>query len=301
MSSGAHAIRNTVDRDHAFIELEKTIVSQGLKLGVIGDPVAHSISPAMQQPALNAIGLDATYERWQTSAAELSERIASLRQPGILGANVTVPHKQAVMPLLDEISPLARQVGAVNTIVSRGGRLSGDNTDVYGFATSLLETCADAAARKVVILGAGGAARGVAIALTQIGVPSITIVNRNRERAAALCADLGFAEMRAHAGDQLPLGDAGILINATSLGWKAGDMPIDAYALSALPAHALVVDLTYRDTDLIDAARARGLATLDGLGMLVHQGALAFERFAGQPAPLDVMWTAARAARAPRS
>lgn len=276
-------------------------MSQRLKLGVIGDPVSHSISPAMQQPALDAIGLNATYERWQTSAAELPARIATLRQPGYLGANVTVPHKQAVMPLLDETSPLARQVGAVNTIVSRNGGLSGDNTDVYGFATSLLETCPDAATRNVVILGAGGAARGVAIALTQIGVPSIAVVNRNRERAETLCADLGFAEMRAHAGHQLPLNDAGILINATSLGWHAGDMPIEADALSALPAHALVVDLTYRDTDLIDAARARGLATLDGLGMLVHQGALAFERFTGQPAPLDVMWSAARAARAPRS
>ena len=276
-------------------------MSQRLKLGVIGDPVAHSISPAMQQPALDAIGLDATYERWQTSGTELPERIASLRQPEYLGANVTVPHKQAVMPLLDEISPLASRVGAVNTIVSCDGRLSGDNTDVYGFATSLLETCADAPTRNVVMLGAGGAARGIAIALIQIGVPSITIVNRNRDRAEALCADLGFPELRAHIDNRLPLDDAGILINATSLGWHAGDMPIDAKALLALPDHALVVDLTYRDTDLIEAARARGLATLDGLGMLVHQGALAFERFTGQPAPLEVMWTAARAARAPRS
>ena len=277
------------------------IVSQVLRLGVIGDPVAHSISPAMQQPAFDTLKVNAVYERWQTSASELPERIASLRQPGMLGANVTVPHKQAVMSLLDEISPLAKQAGAVNTIVSKDGRLSGDNTDVYGFATALLEVCPDAANRRVVLLGAGGAARGVALALSQIGVASITIANRHADRAQTLCDELGIANLQSTAFADAPFADADILVNATSLGWHAGESPVEPQTLAILPSDALVVDLTYRDTDLLDAARVRGLATLDGLGMLVHQGALAFERFTGQPAPLDVMWNAARLARAPRS
>ncbi len=280
---------------------ESGIVSQVLRLGIIGDPVAHSISPAMQQPALDAIGANIIYERWQTSESELPERIASLRQPGMLGANVTVPHKQAVMALLDDVSPLAKQVGAVNTIVSKDGRLSGDNTDVYGFATALLEVCPDAANRRAVLLGAGGAARGVALALSQIGVLSITIANRNVDRARTLCNELGLANLQSTAFADAPFARADILINATSLGWHAGESPTEPQALASLPSDALVVDLTYRDTDLLDAARARGLATLDGLGMLVHQGALAFERFTGQPAPLDVMWKAARLARNPRS
>jgi shikimate dehydrogenase len=270
-------------------------------LGVIGDPVAHSISPAMQQPALDALKVNAVYERWQTSPSELPDRITSLRQPGMLGANVTVPHKQAVMELLDDVSPLARQVGAVNTIVNKDGQLSGDNTDVYGFATALLEACPNASNRRVVLLGAGGAARGVALALSQIGVPSITIANRNADRAQTLCNELGLANLQSTAFADAPLAHADILINATSLGWHAGESPIEPQTLASLPQDALVVDLTYRDTDLLDAARARGLATLDGLGMLVHQGALAFERFTGQKAPLDVMWNAARIARAPRS
>src|SRR5215204_5222132 len=212
--------------------VESDSVSQVLRLGVIGDPVAHSISPAMQQPALDALNVNAVYERWQTSASELPSRIASLREPGVLGANVTVPHKQAVMALLDDISPLAQQVGAVNTIVSKGGRLSGDNTDVYGFATALLEACPDAAHQRVVLLGAGGAARGVALALSQIGVPSVTIANRSADRAQALCNQLGLANLRSTAFARAPFADADILINATSLGWHAGETPIDQQALA---------------------------------------------------------------------
>jgi shikimate dehydrogenase len=269
-------------------------------LGIIGDPVAHSISPAMQQPALDALGINARYERWHTTTEDLPDRIASLRADDMLGANVTVPHKQTVMALVDEVTPLARSAGAVNTITNQGGRLTGDNTDVYGFATSLLETCPDASARSAVLLGAGGAARAVVLALREVGVERITLVNRSVDRAERLRDDLGVPISIASAPDDL-LADAGILINATSLGWHHGELPIERSLLDRLAESALVVDLTYRDTDLLDAARERGLVTLDGLGMLVHQGARAFERFTGQTAPLDVMWSAARAARAPRS
>jgi shikimate dehydrogenase len=270
------------------------------RLGIIGDPVEHSISPAMQQPALDALGLAVRYERWHTPLAELPGRIASLREDDVLGANITVPHKQAVIALIDEVSPLAKAAGAVNTIGKRAGKLFGDNTDVYGFKTSLLETIPDAASRNAVILGAGGASRAVVLALHEIGVPKLTIVNRSRERAQDLVADLGSSAIVATLPDDV-LEDAGMLINATSLGWHRNELPIDAALLGRLPQGALVVDLTYRDTDLIEAARSLGLPTLDGLGMLVHQGVLAFERFTGQPAPVDVMWSAARAARAPRA
>jgi shikimate dehydrogenase len=254
----------------------------------------------MHQPALDALGISARYGRWQTTAAELPGRIASLRGDDALGANVTVPHKQAVMPLVDEVTPLARSAGAVNTVINQGGRLIGDNTDVYGFATSLREACPDAGTRSAVLLGAGGAARAVVLALRELGVSAITIVNRHAGRAEHLRDDLGVPLAIAATPDAA-LPEAGLLINATSLGWHAGELPLPVSLLDLLPDSALVVDLTYRDTDLLDAARARGLQTLDGLGMLVHQGARAFERFTGQPAPLDVMWEAARAARAPRS
>jgi shikimate dehydrogenase len=275
------------------------------RLGVIGDPVAHSISPAMQQPALDALGIDAVYERWHTPLAELPARIAGLRADDVLGANVTVPHKRAVMDLIDEISPLARKAGAVNTIVNREGRLVGDNTDVHGFAASLRESFAEAGARPALILGAGGAARAVALALAECGSAAIAIVNRDRAKAEALAADLGLAKLRVASWSDAELDEeiatASVLVNATSLGWHAGEMPIEAARLNHLPRSAVVVDLTYRDTDLLEAARERGLGTLDGLGMLVHQGALAFERFTGQVAPVEIMRAAAAAARAPRS
>lgn len=270
------------------------------RLGIIGDPVEHSISPAMQQPALDALGLPVRYERWHTPLEELPRRIESLRAADVLGANVTVPHKQAVISLIDETTGLARAAGAVNTIINRNGRLIGDNTDVYGFRTSLLETIPDASSRIAVILGAGGASRAVVLALHEIGVPKVIIVNRSRDRAEQLVADLGSTAEVATAPDDV-LRDAGILINATSLGWHRNEMPIEAALLERLPTGALVADLTYRDTDLIDVARALGLPTLDGLGMLVHQGVLAFERFTGRTPPVEIMWSAARSARAPRT
>jgi shikimate dehydrogenase len=264
--------------------------------------VAHSISPAMQQPALDALGIDAIYERWHTPLAELPARIASLRAPDVMGANVTVPHKLAVMPMLDEISDLARRAGAVNTIINRDGRLSGDNTDVYGFATSLLSAAPDAAKRRALILGAGGASRAVLLALVQIGSPSIAIHNRNPERAVQLIIELRFEN--AHAIDDDALADAlaasTIVVNTTSLGWHAGETPLTEQQIARSPQNALIVDLTYRDTDLLLSARSRGLATLDGLPMLVHQGARALELWTSRVAPVEIMMRAALAARTVR-
>lgn len=273
------------------------------RVGVIGDPVAHSISPAMHQPALDSLGVAATYERWHTPLADLPARIESLRMPDVLGANVTVPHKLAVMPLIDHVSALATRAGAVNTIVNRDGVLHGDNTDVYGFQRSLLDACADASTRTVLILGAGGAARGVALALEAIGVPRVIVQNRNPERMADLIADLAPLAIEAIGPDGLPsaLTHAGIVVNATALGWHPGETPLAAELLDLCGAETLVVDLTYRDTDLLRAARARGLATLDGLAMLVHQGARALELWTGKEAPVAIMMDAAIRERAARA
>lgn len=275
-----------------------------LRVGLIGDPVAHSLSPAIQQPALDALGLAARYELWPTAAADLPARIAGLRAPDVLGANVTVPHKLAVMPLLDEVAPLARRAGAVNTLLHRQGRLLGENTDVHGFAAALTEVCRDPAARRTLILGAGGAARAVLLALEGAGAGEITIANRDPDRAARLAADFAPTPIRlvSPGGADLrrELATTTLLVNATSLGWHPGEAPLPLDLLAALPAGALVVDLTYRDTDLLVAARAHGLATLDGLSMLVHQGARALELWTGRPAPLSVMLDAARRARAGR-
>lgn len=278
--------------------------STGLRLGLIGDRVEHSVSPAVQQSALDVLGLPARYELWPTAAADLLARITELRAPNILGANVTVPHKLAVMDLLDEVSPLARRVGAVNTIVHREGRLLGDNTDVPGFAAALREVTADGARRPALILGAGGAARAVALALAEGGGTAVTVANRDPARAGRLAADLAPTPIRIVGVDEATLAAAlagvTLVVNATSVGWHGQETPLPLGLLDALPADALVVDLTYRETALLAAARTRGLATLDGLAMLVHQGARSFELWTGRPAPLAVMMAAAREARAAR-
>jgi shikimate dehydrogenase len=271
------------------------------RLGVIGDPVAHSLSPALHQPALDELGIAATYERWHTAASDIPERIRGLREPDVLGASVTVPHKIAVMPLLDELSPTALRAGAVNTIVNREGRLFGDNTDIYGFGVTVANALAGATPEMALVLGAGGAARAVVLALEEAGIAEIVVANRDVDRAVTLARDLEPAPVRAVElndavrAEELPR--AGLLINATSLGWHAGEMPIEAKWLDRLAGDAVVADLTYRDTDLLIAAAERGLRTADGLPMLVHQGARAFTLWTGRAAPVGTMLNAARAAR----
>lgn len=276
-----------------------------LRVGIIGDPVEHSISPVMQQPAFDALGIDAVYEKWPTTAAELSERIASIRQPGALGANVTAPHKLAVMALIDEITPLAQRIGAVNTVINRDGRLIGDNTDEHGFAASLTAAFPEIKLQKAVMLGAGGAARAVALALETLGASEVAVWNRDRTRAERLKDEIapdllrpidpGIETLRGE------LGDATLLVNATSVGWHRSEHPVPLELLDALPAGAVVADLVYRDTDLLLAARERGLGALDGLGMLVHQGARGFELWTGKRAPVDLMMVAAIEERAKRA
>lgn len=248
----------------------------------------------MHGAAFAALGVDASYESWRTPAADLARRVAGLRDDDVLGANVTVPHKQAVMGLCDDVSPLATAIGAVNTLTPRDGRLYGENTDAYGFVRALRELPSGAAPRAALILGAGGAARAVAVALGSIGVDSIRIANRTDARASALAAALtanGMTGTGTLEWDDLRsgLGDIDLLVNATSIGWHGDEIPIAVELLDRLSSGASVFDLTYRETALIRSARARDIAVTDGLAMLIHQGARSLELWTGQVAPIDAM------------
>lgn len=271
------------------------------RVGLIGDPVEHSLSPAFQQAAFDALGIAARYELWPTPADDVAARIDGLRQAAFLGANVTLPHKGIAFDLVDEPTERARRARAVNTIVNRGGRLLGDNTDIPGFVAPLHERGLDLREARAVVLGAGGAARAVLVALLMAGCTQIALANRTPQRAAALIATLRvpvpiwFGPIDHSLTEWLA--EATLLVNATAIGWQDGSLPLPEALLATLPPEALVYDLTYRDTPLLLAAHERGLATQDGLAMLVHQGAESFRLWTGQEPPLDVMWAAARAAR----
>ena len=279
-------------------------------IGLIGYPLAHSISPAFQQAALDHLRIDARYELWETERDALPERVAAMRGAGCLGANVTVPYKEAVIPLLDEIDPLADRIGAVNTIVNRDGRLCGYNTDMTGFARALREESDfDPSGAHVVLLGAGGAGRAVTMALVQGKAASVTITDIQPERAQALAEDLGGqgeTVLRNVPATKEDLTSAvaacQLLVNCTPIGMRHSkqehDLPIP---LELIPVGALVFDIIYNplETRLLAEAKRRGARTLGGLSMLVYQGAASFELWTGARAPVDVMFDAARKALGP--
>lgn len=277
-------------------------MSEHRRVGLIGDPVEHSLSPAFQQPAFDALDLDVRYELWPTPLALLPDRLADLRAGRAIGANVTVPHKEAVFAAVDEVSDLARRAGAVNTIVPRDGRLYGDNTDIHGFIVPLAERGVRFSEMETIVLGAGGAARGIVVALLDAGARRVHVLNRTVERADCLAAALGDDRVvpAATTAATALAPAAALIVNATSLGWQGQELPLDASVLAALPRTAIAYDLTYRETPFLRAARDTGLATIDGLPMLVHQGARSFELWTSRAAPIDVMWSAAVAARAAR-
>jgi shikimate dehydrogenase len=266
------------------------------RCGLIGNPVEHSLSPVMQAAAFRETGVEGAYELWPTPDREVPARVASLRADDVIGANVTVPHKQRVIPEVDEISDTAARIGAVNTILKREGRLIGDNTDAYGFTMAVEEAgFRGSGASRAVVLGAGGASRAVVVALQDAGLGSIQVANRTAGRASQLVGEL----IRGDDLSAVPWGDletvlpsVDLLVNATSLGWHAGELPLDMARLGLLSERATVVDLTYRETDLLRFVRRRGLAAVDGLGMLIHQGARAFELWTGVPPPVGAMRSA---------
>ena len=280
---------------------------QPRQLGLIGNPVGHSVSPAMHNAAFAHQKMNCHYAAYAVTPEMLPAAVEGMRALGFLGMNVTIPHKQAVIPLLDEVAPRARQVGAVNTIVNRGGRLFGYNTDGLGFLGSLEEAGVKLSGLQVVVLGAGGAARAIAQHLALSRVARVVISNRTANRAAelaaeiqALCPDVPVAGVGAHSlEERIALIDAGLVVNCTPLGMQgahAGASPVGD--INLLPQQAVVYDTVYApaETRLLKDARLRGLRTVGGLGMLVHQGACAWEYWFGRRGPVSVMAGAARAA-----
>ena len=272
------------------------ITSRTGLLGVIGYPVEHSSSPAMHNAALARTKLDYAYLAFAVPPGGAAEVPAAMRALGIRGLNVTVPHKVAVMDGLDEISEEARAIGAVNTIDNQDGRLTGYNTDAGGIIASLrADGELDVLPPAVVLLGAGGAARAILYALLQAEeVKEISLLNRTVKKAEALAADLDPDFRRVRVGTP-GTGDsirkAGLLINATSAGMhpEPGASPLPDP--SVLHDRLTVLDIVYkpRRTRLLAQAGQAGARTVDGLGMLVHQGARAFEIWTGVTAPVEVM------------
>lgn len=273
------------------------------RLGIIGYPIGHSISPIFQQAGLDHLGIDATYEKWEVTPEDVGDFVAGLRAPGTLGINITVPHKQAVIPFLDEVDEWATAAGAVNTIVNHDGHLTGHNTDGPGFLRALLvETGYDPSRTRALILGAGGAARGILLALVRGGVDSLVIANRTLERAetlAQLASDNGVgSEAISLSGDALTeaAASANLIVNCTTMGMSHGPdehgSPISA---AQIPATATVNDVVYTPllTPILKEAAAAGATALGGLHMLVYQGVLSFQMWTGVDAPVDVMLAAA--------
>lgn len=284
-------------------------------VGLIGYPLRHSLSAAFQQAAFDALGLDLRYEVWEVTPSDVPGAIAALRDSERIGANVTIPFKETVIPLLDRLSPGAERIGAVNTIVREDGALVGYNTDAPGFLRSLRDDAGfDPMGKRALILGAGGASRAVAFALLEAGLAGIVLANRSAERASRLAADLvrardGGGEGTGFAGVQVALwtsaalgfvlGGVDMVVNCTPIGMlhssTEGQSPLAGVPLSPQP---LYCDLVYNpeQTPLLQAAAAVGAKTLGGLPMLIYQGAEAFELWTGQPGPVEVMMAAARRA-----
>lgn len=264
--------------------------------GVFGWPVSHTLSPRMHNAAFAALGLDWAYLPLPVPPERVGDAVRGLPALGFAGANVTVPHKQAVLPFVDELTPIARAVGAVNTLIVRpDGSILGHSTDGAGFLADLASH--HVSPRRVLLLGAGGAARAVAFALVERGV-RVMVAARSPAQAESLCSSVAAALPEA-AGrlsrhpfpNALPAlaTEADLIVNATSLGLHEGDA-LPWHPDATLHAGQVVYDLIYnRPTPLLARAEAAGAAAIGGLGMLVHQGAAAFELWTGLPAPVEVM------------
>ena len=280
-------------------------------IALLGHPVAHSLSPPMQQAALDALGVDARYEAWDVPPGEVAQAVERLRAVGVLGANVTVPHKVELLQRADEVDQLAAQVGAVNTIVPRAGRLHGANTDVAGVLRTLADAGVDIAGGEVVLIGAGGAARAVVVAMRAEGATRLTIANRTAANAEALVG-LGGDELEVRiapldAASPLLRGAmerARLVIHSTTLGMRHGpDESATPIPAELFVAGQAALDLVYipERTPFLRAAEAAGAQPIGGLGMLVYQGAESFRMWTGLEPPTEVMFAAARTALANRS
>ena len=275
------------------------------RVALLGHPVGHSRSPAMQNAAFRAVGLDWRYEAIDVPPEDFPEVLGALPGRGFAGANVTIPHKLRALEAADEATEVARVVGAANTLSFGGGRVRADNTDVEGFLAALRERAPEApAGMRALVLGAGGAARAVVYALLEAGAARVDVWNRHPERAAGLVADLapaaGSSVLASNEKPSLTASD--LLVNATSLGMRdpdagpgsrEGDEFFKAVPLSAdeLDDRLTVVDLVYRQdrTPLLRVAQGCGSRCVDGFDVLVHQGAASFRIWTGMEAPLGAM------------
>ena len=278
------------------------ISGQTVICGIIGDPIEHTMSPAMHNSAFKALGLDYIYIPFKVKSVELRKAVEGIRGLNLRGVNVTIPHKVAVIPLLDRIDPLAEKIGAVNTIVNDGGILTGYNTDAAGFLQTLHDRNVATEGKKVVLLGAGGAARALGHVLT-MAKAKLTILNRKQELSWA--EDLAARLFRNYKTEvkaleltpenlKKAMTAADLLVNATSLGMspEIEATPVPAELLSA---NLTVFDIVYNPlpTRLLREAKTAGAETIDGLEMLVRQGAASFEIWTAVKPPPDEMRTAA--------
>ena len=268
-------------------------------LGVMGFPVSHSLSPVMHNAAIAAMGLDYVYVPLSIPVQNLPAAIAGIKAiESVQGFNLTIPHKVEVIPLLDEVIPIALAVGAVNTVKCVGDRLVGTNTDVAGFLEPLKQLQCDWKNMPAIILGGGGAAKAVVAACLELGCPMIHVVGRDPKKLkkfhGTMTSQLRDYNLRVHPWSSIPhlLEVVGIVINATPIGMGSDPhTPITEAEMALLPSHAIAYDLIYtpRPTKFLQMASARGLKAIDGLEMLIHQGAIALEFWLDQPVPIDVM------------
>ena len=270
---------------------------------LIGHPVAHSLSGAMQQAAFDKLGIDAQYELWDRAPSSLAEAIAEIRTDDFLGANVTIPHKERVVPMVDRQTDEAHATGAINTLTKEGRKLVGHNTDVAGFKVALDKLVGkQKMPRYAVVLGAGGGSRAVVYGLIREGFQRIVVFNRHLHRAEAMVkhfsrssAHMDLRAMPWHESIiEAELAKTKVLINATSIGLQADETPLPA---EILRPELLVLDLIYARTRFLREAAQTGCTTADGELMLLHQGAAAFTLWTGQPAPVDAMHAALSDAR----
>jgi len=277
-----------------------------LEIKLIGYPLEHSISPIFQQVALDHCGIEADYIACSVTEAMLANEIEKIRADLCLGANVTIPYKEKVMPMLDKIDSVASKLGAVNTIVKEDGQLVGYNTDLYGFTKGLIDYGGfNANGKKALIFGAGGAARAAAFGLVNQKVSSLTIVNRNYERAQSLSNELMnhgftcFAKSLDYENIQDIIAQSDLIVNSTPLGMnKHNEERMSILNSNKLKKSTYVYDLVYSpiQTPLIEQANAVGAKALGGLPMLVYQGASAFTMWTSREAPVELMFEAANKA-----
>lgn len=251
---------------------------------VIGDPIAHSKSPFMHNAWFQEMGIDAAYIPIHVKSEHLKEAVSALKLLGASGWNVTVPHKEAIIAFLDEIDPMAVKMGAVNTVVrTKDGKLKGYNTDGAGFVHSLEEAVGKNREKKVLLIGAGGASRGIAFALKEYGYQQVDIANRTVSKAQAIIEELGEGTSLSLDEAEKRLDQYGIVIQATSLGLSTGEKKLP-FSLDRLQKETIVADIVYNPlmTPFLTEAEKRGAIIVTGLGMFVHQGAIAFHHWLGQ-------------------